>query len=181
MTLRPRILLMLAALGLAGCGGLGSGEVTERVRVPLVLTEDQVDRHPEGSPERVVFEWWRALQFDNSVAASRYYDSSLRMTPTRLARQLQYGTRPLGLNRRPRLVDVEEEEEGDRATVLLLLDDSKRNPNGRVDTDRIPRGFNLVRERGDWKLAENMYLESRARFIRSLAKAAARRQDDGNQ
>jgi hypothetical protein len=168
--------LLLAALALAGCGNLGSGEVTERVRVPSLLAKEQVDRYPEGSPARVVFEWWRALQFDNSVAASRYYDRSLRLTPAKLDRQLKEGIRALGLDRRPRLVEVD--EQGDSATVFLLLDASMRNPNGRVDVAGTARAFNLVREDGEWRLAENTYLERSARLSRSFAKALARRQNN---
>jgi hypothetical protein len=171
-------LLLAAALALAGCGDLGSGEVTERVQVPSLLTKSQVERYPEGSPARVVFGWWRALQFDNPMAASRYYDRSLRITPEKLDRQLQEGIRALGLDRRPRLVEVD--KQGDRATVFLLLDASMRNPNGRVDVAGTARAFNLVREHGAWGLTENTYLERAARVSRAFAKALARRQDNSH-
>ena len=71
-----------------------------------MITRTQLDRIPEGSPQHTVYAWWRALQFDNPVEASRYYAKSLKLTPKKLDRQFQYGFSQLNLYLRPRLVDV---------------------------------------------------------------------------
>jgi hypothetical protein len=163
---RVLCLTALSLVSLSGCGSLGSNEVTERVQAPEVLSAKQTQRWPAGAPARVVFEWWRALQFDNATVAARYYAKSLKITPAELDGQLRLGANPLGLDRRPRLVGVD--RHGDRATVDVMLEGSTVNPNGRVDVERVARGFNLVREDGEWRLAENLYLSGRVRLVLAL-------------
>lgn len=162
--------VLLALILLPGCGAFSSDDVDARVDGPRLLTRAQVERQPVGSPQRTVFEWWRALQFDNALAAKRYYAESVGMTTARLDRQLAFGAGALTLDYRPRLVAVE--EDGDRATVDVLLEYKKGNPNGRTDTLQIARAFNLVREGVKWKLAENLYLERRARLAGALIEHA---------
>ena len=152
----------LAALVCAGCGGFGGGEVTERITQSPLLTERQVERQPVGSPQRAVFEWWRALQFKNAVEASRYFKSSLGLTPRKLYRYLP-SAEPAVANR-PRLFDVE--TSGDRAIVRLLLEKTTTSPNGRADRARKAQAFNLVREHGDWKLSDNYFLAGTYRTYR---------------
>jgi hypothetical protein len=165
-------------LGAAGCSGLGSDEeVPERVTGPALVTKAQLDRLPAASPARVVFEWWRALQFDNATIAARYYADDLGMTPDKLDRDLTYGAGALGLTARPRLVDVD--ENGDAATVNVLLEQLTPRPNGRVDKLETARGFNLVREDGEWKLSENRYLARAGRVQRFFSVAARRQAEQG--
>ncbi len=174
--------VLTAALGIASalvgsCGGIGSDDgVTERVQQPRIITAKRLEGVPEGSPQRTVYAWWRALQFDNPVEASRYYVKSLGLTPERLERQFRYGSALLNLYAMPRLVDVV--EEGNRATVQLLLQKAARNPNGRVDRASSARGFNLVRENGEWKLADNFYIERSFENARRLG-ALVRRAKQG--
>jgi hypothetical protein len=149
------VALCLAVVA-SGCDGLGSDQ-----EVPGRVTG------------RVVFEWWREIQFDNATVAAKYYSRDLGITPDKLDRSLTLGPGALGLLRRPRLVDVE--IHGDTATVLVLLETASRSANNRVDRTRTARGFNLVREDGEWKLSENRYIERAARVQRFFA-AEARRQ-----
>jgi hypothetical protein len=158
----------------AGCDVLGSDDVPETVQGPELLTRAQVDRYPSGSPARAFLEWWRAMQFDNATVAARYYSEDLGMTAAKVDNQLRSGANPLGLNRRPRLVDVE--IDGDEANVMVVLSSLTRNPNGRLDKVRTARGFNLVREGGSWKLAENLYIERAIRVQKEFAEAIERSQ-----
>jgi hypothetical protein len=155
-------LAALAAAALAGCGAFGDDPVTERVQQPALLTKRQVERHPEGTPARAFFEWWRAVQYDNAPVAIRYYADSAGMTLAKMDRQLGYGAGALSLQARPIL--VEEDIDGDKATVLVLLESIVENPNGRSDRTRRARGFNLVRVDGEWKLADNLYIDRQARI-----------------
>jgi len=160
-------------VGAAGCAGLGSDEeVPERVTGPALVTKAQLARLAPDSPARVVFEWWRALQFDNAIAATKYYARDVGMTVDKLDRDLSLGASGLGLTARPRLVEVD--ENGDKATVLLLLEQLTPRPNGRVDKLQTARGFNMVRENGEWKLAENRYLARAARIQRFFSAEARR-------
>jgi hypothetical protein len=172
-------LLAAAALGVAAavvgsCGGIGSDDqVTERLAEPNVLRTKRLDRVPAGTPQETVMRWWRALQFDNAGDASRYYARSLGLTPTKLDRQLQGTVGVLNLGAIPRLVDVD--VEGNRATVQVFLERQDRKPNGRLDRVSTARSFNLVRERGEWKLADNLYVERGIRAAKQFTAALKRR------
>jgi hypothetical protein len=167
------LLLALGAGSLAGCAGIGTDDdLKVRVTGPALVTKKQLASLPADSPARTVFEWWRTLQFDNPTLAVRYYSDKLRITREKLDEQLQYGAGSQGLNARPRLVETD--MNGDRATVLVLLENQARNVNGRTDKTQTARGFNLVREDGEWKLAENTYLERGERIQRAFRDAAER-------
>ena len=143
-------MLALGACTLSGCS-FGGDEVAQRVQQPTLLSAAAVERQPAGSPGRAFLEWWRAMQFDDVRAGARHYAAASAVTREQLDRQLQLATGAFGA--RPRVVDVD--EAGERATVLVLLETRARNPNGRVDVLRVPRSFELVREEGDWRLADN--------------------------
>jgi hypothetical protein len=181
---RPIAILAALAVGaLVGCAGIGTDDdVKVRVTGPALVTKKQLATLPEGSPARTVYEWWRTIQFDNPTIAVRYYSKKLGITTRTLERQLEFGAASQNLNARPHLVGTE--ENGDRATVLVLLENVSRNPNGRTDKTQTARGFNLVREDGEWKLAENTYLERGQRIQRAFARAArlqAQGQEQGGQ
>jgi hypothetical protein len=168
----------VVAAGATGCG-FGEDELTQRVQQPGLLSQKDLEGHPAGSPGRTMFEWWRTLQFDNPVVAAGFYSKKLDLSPAKLERQLEFGAGPLGLARRPKLVEVQ--EQGNKAVVLVLLEQKTDNPNGRVDTVRTARSFNLVREEGEWKLAENLYLERGARLqsrLREFLFRSGRRPND---
>lgn len=169
-----RAFVLLAALGagaLAGCAGIGDDDaVKTRITGPVLVTKNQIASLPQGSPARAVFEWWRALQFSNPIIAAGYYSNKLHITPGLLERQLQFGPGAHNLGARPHLVSTD--ITGDRAVVNVLLENQSSNPNGRTDKNETARGFNLVREDGQWKLAENLYLERGARIQRAFARAA---------
>lgn len=165
------LLLALGAGALASCAGIGTDDsVKVRITGPALVTKKQLASLPEGSPARTVFEWWRTIQFDNPTLAARYYSRKLHITPLTIERQLEFGAASQNLNARPHLVGTD--MQGDHATVNVLLENVASNPNGRVDKRQTARAFNLVREDGEWKLAENMYLERGERIQRAFARAA---------
>jgi hypothetical protein len=165
-------LLGLAML-LGGCSGLGSDdEVPERVKGPSLLSEADVQGQPAGSPQRTLFEWWRALQFDDAPEAAKYYASDVDLTTAKLDQILSLGAPTLGLTGRPRVVDTD--MNGDAATVRVLLESDDPQANGRIDKTQTARAFDLVREAGAWKMADNRYLARPAARV-ALFEAEARR------
>ena len=76
---RLAVLLMALALA-AGCGGDDSREVRYLNSPPLV-SQKQVERYPEGSPGRAVFEWMRAVAFSDATTAARLQHPPKPMTP----------------------------------------------------------------------------------------------------
>jgi hypothetical protein len=161
MTRAAAAAALLAVMALGGCGAFGDDPVTERVQQNALLSKHHVERYPAGSPARAFLEWWRAIQYQNAPVAVRYYKRSLGITVRKMDRQLGYGPGALGLTARPLIVEVD--ENGDSATVLTQLESIVDNPNGRADKVRRARGFNLVREDGEWKLADNLFLDAQAR------------------
>jgi hypothetical protein len=158
------------ALVLVGCSSIGSDEQTptERVEQPRYLRQAVVERQPTGSPGRAFLEWWRALQFDNPVAVSVHYASELGLTPAKVEAQLAYGPGAFSFSSTPKIVETV--REGNRATVNVLMTRILRAPNGRVDKVRTARGFNFVREGGEWRLSENLYLERLVRQAKAIEK-----------
>ena len=53
----------------------------------------------------------------------------------------------------------------------MKLETVDRRPNGRRDRNRGARAFNLVREDGTWKLAENLYLDRGYAAVKEVQQA----------
>jgi hypothetical protein len=161
---------LVAAVGLGACGGIGSDsqDVTERVDQPRYLRQAQIEREPEGSPARAFLEWWSSLQFDNPVEVTRYYSRSLGLNARKLEKQLAYGPGGFSFSSAPKIVETI--QSGNRATVKVLLTKIVRAPNGRVDKARTGRSFTFRREKGEWRLSDNFYLERLVRQARALEK-----------
>ena len=170
----PAISACIAVLLWTGCGGFGDDEVTERVQRSATLSKAQVERHPEGSPERAFFEWWRALQYDNARVAARYYARSVGVSATEARPHPPEGRTGARARRRPRLVEAD--VQGDRAVVLTRLEVEEENANGRVDVRQQARAFNLAREGGEWVLAENDYLDRSVRIEDTFRREFERQQ-----
>ena len=175
-------LLRLAAGGaivLAGCGSLGTGEERDRVEQPQLLRASDVERYREGSAERTFLEWWRALQFASGTQAVRHYASEVEVNPRRLQKAVEAGVDLLGLRARPKVLDVVQHD--DRATIYVLFTRAELSPNGRADKVRTPRAFDLVREDGSWKLADNGYVERTLRLAEKFVEEATKgpRRDSG--
>ncbi len=165
----PGGITLIALLAVCGCGSLQSDDAGRRVEGPWLLTRAAVEGQPPGSPQRTVFEWWRALQFDDASVASSYYSKAVAMSPARMERQLAVGATGLGLLSRPRLVEVT--EGAGQAKVFVLLESKAGQPNGRIDVKQTARAFDLTREDDEWKLTDNSYLERAVRLQRELFRA----------
>jgi hypothetical protein len=173
-----RVLACVAtAAVLGGCGSLGTGEETDRVEQLQLLRAEDIAHYPQGSPARAFLEWWRALQFGSGVNAARHYDTALKLTPAHVQRQLDAGPDILALRARPRVVDVL--RQGDRASVYVLFTEAVGNPNGRADKVQTPRSFELVRQGGAWKLADNRYLTRALRAAKAFFEGGTEEQRPG--
>lgn len=162
--------IVLAVVALVGCGELG--ELRGRIEQPQIVTKQQLARYPAGSPERTVLLWWRALQFNSPELASRYYVSDLKLTPAKLEEQLKLGPDFLDLKAGLRLMDVD--ESGSSATILALRNRVLQYPNGREDRVRVPMAFNLRRESGEWRLANNRYIDRALQNAQAFIDQAAK-------
>jgi hypothetical protein len=166
----PAVALVVVA-ALAGCGELG--ELSGRNEQPQVVTKQDLARYPSDSPAHTVLAWWRALQFDSPTLAARYYSPRLALTPERLERQLVAGPGFLDLTAGLRIVDVV--TEGSSATVLALRIRVLQHPNGRKDRVAVPQSVNLRRESGEWRLADNRYIDRALANVQAFVEQAKKK------
>jgi hypothetical protein len=145
--------LVALALAAAGCGDIGD---PHRDGGPQLVSGADIARYPVHSPPRQLLEWWRAMQFQAAALARRYYARGSRPTELHLATQLSFGPDALGLQLKPHIAGTQ--RVGWSTTVFVVLTSEVRNPNGRVDRQRVPRAFTFVLENGTWKLADNHYV-----------------------
>ena len=155
----PLLALVSLALVLGGCGGGGELEALEAPgAAEQVLTRADVERQPEGSPERAVFAWWRAAQYSN---LQRYLQSFSRDVRTKLER----GEARRELRRfadairsaRPEIVETD--VSGNHAVVSTRV--LFRQPLGltRYVTTARPQAFELTRENGRWVLSDDFFVD----------------------
>jgi hypothetical protein len=163
--------VLVAVAALAGCGELG--ELSGRNEQPQIVTKQDIARYPRDSPAHTVLAWWRALQFDSPTLAARYYSPRLALTPERLERQLVAGPGFLDLTAGLRIVDVV--TEGSSATVLALRIRVLQHPNGRKDRVAVPQSVNLRRESGEWRLADNRYIDRALANVQAFVEQAKKK------
>jgi len=164
MSRRSLVLALLTpALALAGCGELPTphkgSDASRPYRVlvpPRVVDARDIDGQPAGSPQRVVLEWFGALQRGDTRRAASLFDPALKITPGEVRRQRRAAHnyfRYVGLNQ---LLDTQ--RSGDHATVFTILSRAWRAPNKRVNQYDQAQGFDMVRTGGRWWLADDYFL-----------------------
>jgi hypothetical protein len=65
------LIAALLVLGLTACGDSSDSETTSLDAE--YVTVKKMDRYEEGTPQRTVIEWWRAVQFANPQVVNSYY------------------------------------------------------------------------------------------------------------
>ena len=164
-------MLVLAALVAAGCGG---GEPTETSgRAEQVLTAEQVNEYPEGTPEHALFDWWRHAQHRDLTGVLHYFRADVREEHegSNLFR------RKLGLvaqvlrNARPDILETE--RSGDEAVVWTRVRSRRETGKNRYVPASTPYAFSMVREDGEWRFADDYFFEAVAE-----ARREGRRRED---
>jgi hypothetical protein len=128
----------------------GTGETGPRERM-LVARKD-IDKVGRNSPAAAVLTWWQALQYQDPATARQSYVEGAA------PRAMGATIRELGVflaNSRPTIVD--QYVSGDRARVLVLIRSTSAD-NSQISES--PATFQLRRDGGRWRLADNLYLEN---------------------
>jgi hypothetical protein len=157
-------IVVAAVVLVPGCGGESDNEggplkPAQGLRDPseLRLTEADVAAAPEDGPYRELLRWWRALQAGDAKAAASSYARGAK--PSGLEAQLR-GLEGLE-TARPFLISPR--VSGDRATLRVVIRSAfTQAENGVTVVDDLPYTFELKREGGAWKLADNRYLRDAA-------------------
>jgi hypothetical protein len=71
------LLILGLALTLSACGSSEEGPAAH-VRQNDLVSQQGIDRYPEGSPERAFLEYWSDLQYNSWADVAGYYDPALR-------------------------------------------------------------------------------------------------------
>lgn len=163
-----RLAVVIAAVALAsvaaGCGGDGELPAKRGLAASIALVSSaDILREKPGSPERAFLSWWRTLQYTDL----RGY-MSLLSEPLRNARRadglarVQLPIISQQVNKTyPHIKRVE--IAANRATLFVNIEHRTLVGADRFSSTEIPQAFAMVRERGLWRIADDIYVEAAAR------------------
>ena len=137
----------------------------------MVLTSSDINRFSPGSPARALYNWWRAIQFRDIESAKALFAANVKSGDLLSKLTSLY---PSVSASRPVIVDSELTHDTAKLYVILQtlpLDFSGQVRRNTSDTE-VPIVFRLVRQGGEWKLADNGYIDQRIRIQEQAAKRA---------
>jgi hypothetical protein len=180
-------LIGLCLITLAGCGSGGKDNTSSSVPAlpqardlqAMVLNSDDVNRFPADSPTRALYIWWRAIQFRDIPAAKHQYANGVNVND--LEHQVASLSPPLSASR-PSVIDTSQTGNASKLYVIvqtLPLAATGAVRGGRTRAVETPVVFRLVKQGGDWKLADNSYIDQRTRAQEEAANAARAAQGAG--
>jgi hypothetical protein len=150
----------ISALTLSACGGgsdsssTGTGAIEEG----RYVTAADLKETTAGSPEATTLDWWKAVQFANAGVAASYYAKGAAPDEEQLSHELSAASSQfVGVPQ----FNSEAVGRG-KGTLYFFL--------GRPGSDAPPRplSVNLVKEDGEWKLADNQLLEQQVARVAKL-------------
>jgi hypothetical protein len=153
-------ILVLAAFA-AGCGSSGQS-TTAPIRPDihtirdLQVTSKDVEAAQLNSPSATLLRWWHAIQSGDAQAAKATYAKGVdtAAVPNELKRLHFFLIRS-----RPQITDAKTKDSTARvATVVDAARFKASNPRKVLVVIQTPTSFQLEREGGEWKLADDDYL-----------------------
>jgi hypothetical protein len=160
-------------LVVAGCGDGGDPPPPGTPSAAeYLLTPADLRNLPEDSPQAALMEWWRSVQYNDFEGYADALVAPLRaqrLASDSARRDLTLASGEL-VRAQPELADVQ--EEGNQVTIYTRIE--TRQPVGatRFTTSSSPQAFTLVREGGEWKIADDFYVTNRATDIRKVLSEA---------
>jgi hypothetical protein len=148
----------IAACAVGGCGHLGAGHKGMQPVGPNLDEQGEITRYPDGSAQRTVLEWFRALQRNDAARALAFYAPDTRMSANVIRFERAAGARFFAQAQLPRVISVRSGRA--RATVFTLVDFRWSAPDGRGYVSTRPQAFPLRLSRGRWQLVDNYFLAS---------------------
>jgi len=156
----PLTLVLVLALA-AGCGG-GGKAAPQAAPGPAqqILTKDDVSKYARDTPEYAFLNWWRDTQYANLRGYLDAFPQPLRKQiedDPRTPRALALFSGSLSVAR-PVIADTARR----RGTATIYAEIKYRTPVGakRFLTTTRPQAFVLVREKGEWFLADDSFVQS---------------------
>jgi hypothetical protein len=137
-------LAICLSLALTACGGSSSSS-DESSSASGYVSQADLQKYKEGSPQQTVLSWWRAVQFANAGMTITYYAPQGAPTMAHLQRELSLASKQFsGI---PTFSSLE--SHGGAATVYFFV--------SRPESSSPPRAasINLVRVGDEWRLADD--------------------------
>jgi hypothetical protein len=125
-----------------------------------LLTPQDIDRYPAGSPQHALLSWWRSAQFIDYQGYLQSFASGFRQTlrsdpKTRRALLVLGGFLTAST---VKFLDVEQDGP-DAVTLYTEVRYQARNPDGTVATSTLPRAFRMIRQGGAWRLQDDSFVQ----------------------
>jgi len=166
---------VVALLSAAGCGGGDPPPPGTPSAAENLLTLAAVHRQPPGSPEEALLQWWMHIQYNDLHG----YVNDL-VGPLRALREGNEQTRRElllvsgdSLRSQPKLEGSQ--REAGVATVYTRIETRQPVGASRFTTSSAPQAFTLIREGGQWKIADDSYILDRAAVIREAIENAKKK------
>ncbi len=162
-------------ISVAGCGGGDPPPPGTPSAAENLLSLAAVHEQPAGSPEEALLQWWMHIQYNDLNGYLRNL-----VAPIRRQREADERTRRDlllvsgdSLRSRPRFAESQRVD----GAVTLYTRIETRQPVGasRFTTSSTPQAFTLVREGGEWKIADDSYVLDRAAVVREAVEAAKKK------
>ena len=174
-------LAIVVALVGVGCGDGGDPPPpgTASAAEYLVKPAD-VSQQPAGSPQQSLLRWWMSIQyndFDGYLASLAAPLRQRREADGAAATDLALASGEL-VRAQPKITSTTVKD----GTATLYTRIESRQPVGatRFTTSSTPQAFTLVREGGEWKVADDFFVENRANNIRKAVQEASDSAAAGN-
>jgi hypothetical protein len=162
----------LTLFAIAGCGGGDPPPPGTPSAANNLVTLAKVGEQRPRSPEEALLQWWMDIQYNNLNG----YLSGLA-APLRRQREAEAQARHNlllvsgdSIRSQPKF----EESRRSAGTETLYTQIQTRQPVGasRFTTSSTPQAFTLIRENGQWKIADDAYVLNRATVIREAIENA---------
>ena len=166
-------LALLLTLVVAGCGSGHAQPQDLSLTAQQLVSQSEIDRLPAGTPQRLLLEWWRDIQYANLAGYVSAFQPSmqheLRRDP-KTNRALQWFAGSIRAAR-PAIVSIAQRD----ATTTIYTTIKWRTAIGtkRYVTTSRPQAFVLVRLGGAWRLYDDSFVQ--ASLPKNLQRASSGR------
>lgn len=170
--LRATFAVVVAALAIASCGDASNEPDRGLPATAALVGPKDIAATEAGSPTHAFTLWWRSLQYADVQGYNRRLSSALkaRSGHEQTARRQVAAVAGQVINVSPHVMRVEVRDR--RATLYVELEVHTRAGAERGTSTRVPRAFSMIREAGNWKIDDDLFVEVGAR--RELQRRAAR-------
>ena len=172
------IAIAILAVVVGGCGPTTSEVSSVSKGIPVtddLVTNQEIQRLPPGSPGRVLLRWWRAIQYEDLPGYLNLLSNPVRQQRERDNRartELPLAAGSL-IPAQPEFTSTE--ITGDTATLHTQIVTRHNVGTTRYIETRSPQAFRMVKEAGGWRVGDDLFVEASADAYLRVEQRAAKR------